>query len=519
MPTRSRGAVAAGHQLTADAAANVLRDGGNAFDAVLSAATAACVVEPALASLGGGGFLLAQPVGQQPRIYDFFVQTPSRCRPEHEMDFFPVQVDFGTATQEFHVGRAAAAVPGMVRGLFQIHRDLGSMPIADIFSAAIDYAGKGHTVSEFQAYVFRILTPIFMASDQAAAIFADRDDPTVPVTESQMLVQPELADLLEALAAEGEDLFYRGEVSDCIARQMTDGGHLTRTDIENYTVERRHPLTVEYRDTTLFTNAPPSSGGLLIAFALKLLERFEVGACQLGGAAHVDIMRQAMALTSAARIDAEAVKSETHPIADIMLDPDYLSRWRSKVMGHPRVTRGTTHISVIDDRGNLAALSVSNGEGSACIVPGTGIHLNNMLGEDDLHPAGFHRWSKDVRMTSMMAPTLCNLADGRQLALGSGGSNRLRSAILQVLVNVIDHDMGLELAVDAPRVHYEGDLLSVEGGFDAEAIASALDAVPRFQLWDEKNMFFGGTHSVMGGPKGVEVAGDARRSGVCVKLD
>ncbi len=173
-------------------------------------------------------------------------------------------------------------------------------------------------------------------------------------------------------------------------------------------------------------------------------------------------------------------------------------------------------MSVIDAAGNVASATASNGAGSDYVVPGTGIVMNNMLGETDLNPGGFHRWSLDERMTSMMTPTALAWRDGRKVATGSGGSSRIRTALLQVLVNLVDFAMAVEEAVAAPRIHVEDSFLSVEGGFDPERIAPVLEAWPDHQLWDAPNMFFGGAHTVASGPRGVEGAGDPRRGGACV---
>ena len=215
-----------------------------------------------------------------------------------------------------------------------------------------------------------------------------------------------------------------------------------------------------------------------------------------------------MEATSAARIE--------HSIAALAsLDAVSVARWREQVAWRTRAFRGTTHVSVIDGAGNIASATVSNGEGSGYVIPRTGIVMNNMLGEDDLNPDGFHRWTPDQRMTSMMAPTAVAWRDGRRAATGSGGSNRIRTALLQVLVNLVDFAMDVEEAVVAPRIHVEDSFLSVEGGFDPECLASVLEAWPDHQLWSAANMFFGGAHTVASGPRGVEGAGDPRRDGAC----
>ncbi len=507
-----RAVIAAGHELTVQAAENALKDGGNAYDAVLAGLATACVAEPVLASLGGGGYLLAQPASGHARLYDFFVQTPGRQRPPAELDFRPILADFGTARQEFHTGRGSVAVPGVVRGLFEVHRDLGTLPMRELVAPAVEWAARGIRVEPFQAYVFRVVEAIYGASPAALAVYGSDMRAGTLVGEGERLVQPELADVLDALAGEGADLFYRGEIARSIVRDMQDGGQLEAADLAGYRVERRDPVAVDYRGVRLLTNPPPASGGVLLAFALRLLEVLRLGALELDDAERLCLLAEVMALTSDARARAH-LDEGAHPDAERLLHPRFVEAYRRRLAAHPRSRGGTTQLSVIDARGNLASLSVSNGEGSGYVIPHTGIMMNNMLGESDLNPAGFHRWPAAARMTSMMAPTVARRADGFALATGSGGSNRIRSAILQVLVNVLDLGMDVESAVLAPRIHLESELLSVEGGFDRGRLAPLLRAYPEHQLWEERNLFFGGAHTVAAGPGVWQAAGDPRRGG------
>jgi gamma-glutamyltranspeptidase/glutathione hydrolase len=507
---KQRGVVAAGHTLTAEAAEEVLRVGGNAFDAVLASLAVASVVEPVLCTPGGGGFLLAHPVGEKPRVYDFFVHTPAKRLPEASLDFRPILADFGGVTQEFHIGLGTVAVPGLVRGMFEIHRDLGTLPMRDILAQAVTRAKDGVVVTPFQAYVLRVVSATFTATEACHRIFRSACDAEALVGEGECLRQTELADSLETLAIEGDDLFYRGEIAAAIARDMQTGGQITLEDLAAYTVERRVPLTLDYHGVRMLTNPPPSSGGLLIAFGLKLLESVDVEGLGSATGDYLDTLVRVIAATGEARV---AAGGDAHLDADVMLDDAFLARYRAEIAGRVASRRGTTHISVIDADGNLASLTVSNGEGSGYVVPGTGIVMNNMLGEEDLNPGGFQRWPEAHRMTSMMAPTALEWPNGDRIALGSGGSNRLRTAILQVLLNVIDFGLHVEEAVHAPRVHYENGLLSVEGGFEMDCLDALLQAFPEHHVWDRRNMFFGGVHTVITTDKGMEGTGDARRGG------
>ncbi|MEX0758186.1 MAG: gamma-glutamyltransferase, partial [Tistlia sp.] len=230
---------------------------------------------------------------------------------------------------------------------------------------------------------------------------------------------------------------------------------------------------------------------------------------------------RAMALTNRARVESGLAAAEAEASAEAagaaLLDPALVARYRAELRGRPGVARGTTHLSVIDRAGNAAAASLSNGEGCGRVLPGSGIHLNNMLGEEDLNPLGFHAWPTGVRLGSMMAPTLARAADGAMLALGSGGSNRLRTAILQVLINCLQHGMAPAAAVAAPRLHVEQGV-QLEPGFEPAALeglaGEGLAGLGRPTLWPAPNLFFGGVHLVRRDARGrLEAAGDPRRGG------
>lgn len=511
------GIIAAGHPQTARAAQATLEAGGNAFDAVVAAHFAACVAEPVLASLGGGGFLLARTAAGQRTLYDFFVHTPQRH--QTDLDFFPITADFGTVTQEFHIGMGSIAVPGTVRGLFRIQRELGRLPMTELVAPAIALARGGVRLNTLQAYIFDVVCPIYDSAPEIRALFAARRDPGRRARRGETVRNPALADTLEALAREGEGLFYRGEIGQRLARDSRErGGHLMLEDLHGYRAVRRRPLEVAYRGSTLYTNPAPSAGGLLIAFALRLLEAAGPLPGPYGSAAHLERLVRVMASTNEARAEVEGGgggRGRTRRL----LGARFVDRYRDRVVGRTACERGTTHISVLDAEGNEASMTVSNGEGSGYVVPGTGIVMNNMLGEADLNPHGFHRWRPGERVASMMAPTLLARPDGVDVVLGSGGSNRIRTAILQVVSNLVDFRMSVRQAVSAPRLHQEGDSLAIEAGFGAAAVDALRGDHPGLHRWAGLNLYFGGVHAVTRDRRRGHLtgAGDPRRGGVCVR--
>ncbi len=513
------GVVAAGDRHTAAAAAEILKDGGNAFDAALAALGAACIAEPILCSPGGGGFLLARTTDGQATLFDFFAQTPKRKRPADEVDFRPILADFGPATQEFHIGLGSVATPGMVKGLFAVHEALGSLPIARILEPAVALARRGVALSPMQAYIIDVVSPIVTADPLGRTLYECPERPGEVVAAGDRFAWPALADLLEALAREGPRLFYEGEIAAAIvAACQASGGHLTADDLAGYRVERRAPLERSYAGARILSNPPPSAGGLLIAFALDLLSTAGLDGETPFGAAHLRAMARAMRLTNRARRES-GLAEDPETAADILGDPALLKRYREEVAPAPPAHRGTTQVSVIDGAGNAASLTVSNGEGCGVMTSAlAGMMLNNMLGEEDVNPRGFHNWPEDSRLSSMMAPTIVIEADGGVTALGSGGSNRIRSAILQVLVNRLSFGLPIEEAVAAPRLHMEDTFLNVESGLDDSARDAALAESTAHKLWPGRNLFFGGVHAAQRRDGAAIGAGDLRRGGVTLTV-
>jgi len=487
---RHAGAVACGHPVTAAAAAEILAEGGNAVDAVIAAAVAACVAEPVLASFGGGGFLLATLPDRGFRLLDFFAETPRTAAAD--ADVYPIDANFGPASQRFHVGIGTAAVPGLPAGLDAAHRWGASLPLARLVDPGRIAAATGVVTNEFQGYIFDIVRPILEATPAASAIYS-----AAATAAGGRLRQPELARTLERFGREGAEPFYRGDVARRTAALCAEeGGHLTAGDLADYHAIERAPLEFSFRGRRVLTNPPPSAGGALIRYSLRLLEG-------LPGAGPAAVAR-ALALTHGRRPDILA-GVDSGPL----LDADLVALQRFQV------NRGTTHISVVDDRGGAAALTLSNGEGCGSLIPGTGIMLNNMLGEEDINPAGIGNWPAGQRLGSMMAPTILAHEDDLW-ALGSGGSNRIRSAIVQVLLHLTRPGAGAAEAVAAPRLHVEDNLLSFEPGFPADAF----DALTAMELheWASQNLFFGGVHVAGRCNKAYVAASDARRGGHGVVL-
>jgi gamma-glutamyltranspeptidase/glutathione hydrolase len=289
------------------------------------------------------------------------------------------------------------------------------------------------------------------------------------------------------------------------------GGLLTEDDLAAYEVIEREPASAHYRGRHILTNPPPSSGGILIAYALDLLER-------LGRPGDLRAFVEVADRTN---------RERTEEFITGLHAEGYLERFMAKEAlesaAHDVGSRlgSTTHVAVLDSDGNCASVTCSNGSCSGVIVPGTGMHLNNMLGEQDLNPLGFHMHEPGRRIPSMMSPTVV-LRDGTpEVALGSAGSNRIRSAVLQTMLNVIDHGMAAQAAVEHPRIHFEDGVVEAEPGVDPGALeALERDGWP-VHRWREKNLYFGGAQAVARDRQtgALSGGGDPRRGGAAVLVD
>ena len=501
------GVVAAGHTLSARAGADVLREGGNAVDAALGSMLASFACEPLLTGLGAGGYMLVVAPEADPVLLDFFVEAPGRgAEPDRRAELVPISVSFGDVVQVFNIGAASVGSYGLPAGVCAAAERFGRVPLAQLVAPAARLARDGVVLNAQQAYVVEILAGIITATPEARSLFA----PGGPVArEGDVFRQPELADALERLGTEGPAPFYTGDIGAAIIDWLgARGGMLTQADLAAYRVVDRAPVRARYRGRDVLTNPPPSAGGILIARALGLLDG---SPGRLSVERIVEVMEQTQ-------------RERTPDFLAGLDDPEFVRGFLDRAVGSAGEggagTRrtgplgSTTHISVLDREGWACSVTCSAGSCSGVIVPGTGVHLNNMLGEQDLNPLGFHRHPPGRRLPSMMAPTVV-LRDGQaELVVGSAGSNRIRSAILQTIIRSIDDGMQAADAVRAPRVHFEDGVVYTEPGVETGVLQSAGRALGPFR---ELNLFFGGAQAAARDAAGVfSGGGDPRRGGAAI---
>ena len=480
-------AVAGGSAEAVSAATTTLAAGGSAVDAVLAAAFAAVMSEPVLASLGGGGFLISAGAGEAPTLLDFFVDVPGLGGAMVDAHVQTVVVDFArtgsaasSSTQVFHGGWGTVGVPGCLPGYLEAHRLHGRLPLDAVVAPAIALARSGVHLAIGQRTFLHLVSDLLNLTQDSAQLFTEAEHSGFYVNEAYAQLLGELA--AGRIAGLGDAAFADA----LVAGSLAGGGLLDGHDLDTYRPVQRTPLRSERGGAQVWTNPPPSVGGSIVAGALALLP---------------------------------PVASQPHRIrwaqvAQALADATVSQR------GPGQVPTGTTHVSVVDADGGFAALTTSNGSGSGAVVPGWGVTLNNMLGEEDLRPADGSALPAGARMGSMMAPTLVDLADGSRVALGTGGSERIRSALLDVLVRLVDDGTDLADAVEAPRVHVTGEgLIHLEPGLPPSDIDELVSLAqqrewPGVEQWPSANLFFGGVHAVRRTVDGrVEAVGDARRTG------
>ena len=345
---------------------------------------------------------------------------------------------------------------------------------------AVDAARAGIVVTPFQHHLSTVVATILTATDGAADLFAPGG---AVVAAGDVFRNPGLADALEILARDG----FRGSTvgSACCAVQA-EGGHLTAADLDAYETIERAPLSIRVDGSTIHLNPLPAAGGTLVAHTLD----------QLDSSDPVAIAR-AVAATGDARRHADGTLAD---LASLTVR-----------------RRGTTHVSVVDRDGTACAATVSNGEGNGQLIDGYGFMLNNILGEDDVNPAGLSNWPTDTRLSSMMCPTIIEDADGTVTALGSGGSNRIRSAIAQVIVRLCVDGVDLPTAVEAPGCTSRVGISTSRTVSEPRSAIGCWAEFPDHRRWPRPDLFYGGVHTARRRADGTfSGVGDARRDGAAI---
>ncbi len=543
------GMCSSSHPLATAAGVQMLLRGGNAVDTALATGFALVVCEPAMSHLGGLGTALVfmQDDGQAIGL-DFFSTAPARAHPEM-FEWIPSPTQggyrFWTRDDLNTTGGLSVGTPGLVAGWFYLYRSWASLPLATLLAPAVAYAREGVPMTRRMA-VFSAEARERLAHFPATAALWLRPDGS-PLQEGDVVVQADLARTLELIAAGGEDAFYRGEIADAIVRFVAEqGGILDRDDLAGYATDHfrvLEPTAVAYRGFRVM-NTPPLSSAVLLPL-MRLLEGFDLAGLEPLGPDKLHVLIESMKLAFADRLEHTSDDRFVEIPLVGLLSNGYIDERRRLIdaarAGRPpagdpwahqpgpravastgRSDRGapescTTHHSHVDRWGNFVALTQTQGDafGSALVVPGYGFLLNNAMKLYDPRPGFNNSIAPGKRPTTSPSPTLLLRHDRPVMALGSPSGTRILNAVAQVLVNVVDHRMGLQAAVDLPRVHWSGDELEVEADIPEATLAALRERGHEPQVRNAKSPWFGAVQAVARDPETglCQGAADPRRQG------
>ncbi|MDO5502971.1 MAG: gamma-glutamyltransferase [Actinomycetia bacterium] len=496
-------AVAATGPVAVDAALGAVRAGGNAVDAALAAMTVAMTTEPGIVSPMGGAYVTIWPADGEPEVIDGNVEMPGRgLDPER----------FGNGLLEFgltygggitvYAGPGSVATPGAWAALGLAHERHGSGEWSRVLHDAIKAARNGfHLGRAAASYLLLTMDNIFGWDEQThAALTGPRGE---LLAAGDRLVSPDLADSLSLIAERGWREAYTGELGRAIAADQAErGGLITEADLAAYEAVVRTPLRLTAGDWEIVTNPPPSVGGPMLAVMLGQL-------AARGGTDWRDVIEvQKHVLT---------YRTDVHDFSANLEDDGYrmLDEVRRKGLAGLTTSASTAHVSAVDSDGTACAITASSGYGSGATVPGTGLMLNNCLGEPELNRLGLHALPPGTRLASNMAPSAGRAKDGRVLAIGTPGADRITTALMQVLARHCVMGVDIGESIGRSRAHVRvvrGEATRVDFEQDAE-IAAAVDALGMpGREHDPHSMYFGGVGAATRSASGVlSAAGDPRR--------
>jgi gamma-glutamyltranspeptidase/glutathione hydrolase len=517
-------AVATAHPLATQAGMDILRQGGNAIDAIVAAAVALVVVEPYMSGLGGVGFLILHRPGEETRVLNFGGHAPARATPDQFTE------------QSKECGIRASLIPGNVAGWFEMHRRAGSLPIERLLAPAIQLAAEGFPLHPFNVEMIGKSLPRLNAE-------GERIYGSVPLRIGAILRQPELAATLQKLADQGPDYFYLGEFAERLERFMdTEGGLIGGDDLAGFAPEWQTPIDVSYRGFRV-TTCPPNNEGFQILQTLKMLEGHNLAKLGHNSADYIHLLSEAVKLAVADRIRwAGDPRFQPVPLERLLSD-SYLAereglinmerasnsegeRWGQTsapdVVKPGNVDGLTTHLSAVDEAGNVASItqSLGNGFGSGMIVPGTGVALNSFAHWFEIDPdcptpnviAPGKRWA------ACMAPVQVFRNGGRDFwfSVATPGSYGILHTTVQMLLNIIEFGADCQAAIEAPRFRlWEETRMQIETRVPADVLDELVRRGHQLERIDDYSYLVGGGQAVMIDPEsGARLAGaDPRRDG------
>jgi gamma-glutamyltranspeptidase/glutathione hydrolase len=520
--------VAAAHPLASKIGVEILQKGGNAVDAAVATAFGLGVVEPNASGLGGGGFILIYSAKTKEVItIDYRERAPLRATP----DMYKLAPDGKVVDAETTVGHKAVAVPGTLAGLTLALNRYGTMSLKEVMAPAIRVAEGGYEITPTMNGMMKDNFEKLSKFPEAARIYL-KDG--LPYEVGDRITLKDLAKTYRLISEKGPDVFYRGEIAEAIEKEMKASGKglVTKEDLAAYQPVIRTPVRGSYRGYEIVSMAPASSGGTHIIQLLNILEGYDMAKLGHNTSASIHLMAEAMKRVFADRAKFMADPDFVKVPIEGLISKGYADELRKSINeekagekippGNPLPfgSGGTSHLSVIDKEGNLVALTqtINLFFGSGVLVPGTGVMLNDEMDDFVPKPGSSNSVEPKKRPLSSMSPTLV-LKDGKPfLSIGSPGATRIISALPQILMNVIDHQMDIQQAIDAPRIHCMTGEIFMESRIPKDVQQALINKGHKLNVRKEMDLYFGGAQAVMIDPKtGIIYGGaDPRRDGFAI---
>lgn len=494
---------AAGSTISAEAAATVADAGGNAVDAAIAAVVVSMCTEPGIIAPAAGAFITVWAPGEEPVTIDGYCEMPGRAHPERlGTGRNEVFITYGGGMRT-NVGYASVATPGAFAGFDVASERYGALPWFETLGPAIHHTRNGFPVPGVSArYLEHSHDAIFGWHPESRRVVHHADGTII--AQGEILTMPDLADSLELIARNGAEVFYTGEVGKAITDEVDgNGGILSAEDMAAYEAHVRAPVFFHVDDWRLATNPPPAVGGAAMAALVLFVAESGFTSWTPETTAKIVEFQRAIFGYRGAEIEPAADVSKA---IQVLLEAAQLGDLQKLL-----AAGSTTHVSAVDSNGLACSITSSAGYGSGVMVPGTGIWLNNSLGELELHPQGYHGLTPGTRLFSNMAPTIARHRDGEVLAIGSAGADRITTAVGESLLNHLLLDLPLPEAVAHPRVHAE--IFENEPSIAYE-LDLPVETEGRVRHFAERSMYFGGVQAAAWSPAGGLVAtADPRRSG------
>ncbi len=517
--------VATAHPVASSVGVEVLKQGGNAVDAAMAIAFALSVAEPNASGIGGGGFMLIKMKDMKNAVMiDYREAAPGKATNDF---FYHSNTEYDELMEQ---AANPAGVPGLVACADTALVRYGTMSLEEVLQPAIELCKQGIVVSEkLSAMIAENYEKIFNYPATAKIYLKDM----LPLQTGDRLTNPDLANTLRMIAQEGGSVFYQGEIAEAIVKEVKiHQGLFDLSDMKKYQAKVRGPVWGTYRGYDIISSAPPSGGGTHLIELLNIMEGFDVKKMGHNSVEYIHVFAEALKMVYADK-SLNAADPDFYDLpTDQLTTKSYADTLRMRIdMEKPRYdyepknmtqreSNSTSHVSIVDNEGNIIALtqSINHWFGCGIVVSGTGILLNDHLKDFDDDPGLPNSIEPYKRPTSSIAPTIV-LKNGEPfLTLGTPGGSRIISALAQIIINVIDFDMSMDEAIEAPRVHCFKKLLCVEGRISDDKIQQLKSMGHPVKVYPDFDNYFGGAQGILIDSKSGKLVGgaDSRRDGVAI---